>query len=194
MNTYRHRLHKLSLCWKLNTFLSLWSCEESRLKLFINLWRPGVHRLHVFYIFVFPLPPEYDQEQPWLVYVACRVLFYSSDFWYAKEIIVEKHMGRETLRKLWQKYQVDIVFYGHVHDYERPCLCFRYEQVICMLILYGFLACKSMLDIQLILDFNYLFVAAYTEFIRIQFIKMPWSYAFDFKLNRSICIWLQTKQ
>ncbi|KAI9174932.1 hypothetical protein LWI28_024863 [Acer negundo] len=28
-------------------------------------------------------------------------------------------MGRESLQKLWQKYKVDIAFYGHVHNYER---------------------------------------------------------------------------
>jgi predicted phosphohydrolase len=30
-------------------------------------------------------------------------------------------MGREALQELWQKYKVDLAFYGHVHSYERTC-------------------------------------------------------------------------
>ncbi|KAI9079444.1 hypothetical protein K1719_038526 [Acacia pycnantha] len=30
-------------------------------------------------------------------------------------------MGRDSLQKLWQKYKVDIAFYGHIHKYERTC-------------------------------------------------------------------------
>ncbi|KAJ4835784.1 putative inactive purple acid phosphatase 24 [Turnera subulata] len=42
-------------------------------------------------------------------------------------------MGRESLQKLWQKYKVDIAFYGHVHNYERTCpiyqnQCVRWEK------------------------------------------------------------------
>ncbi|KAI3785860.1 hypothetical protein L1987_44986 [Smallanthus sonchifolius] len=29
--------------------------------------------------------------------------------------------GRGDLQKLWQKYKVDIAFYGHAHNYERTC-------------------------------------------------------------------------
>ncbi|PWA38288.1 purple acid phosphatase [Artemisia annua] len=33
--------------------------------------------------------------------------------WYAQEGSFEEPMGREHLQKLWQKYKVDITFYGH---------------------------------------------------------------------------------
>ncbi|XP_028057180.1 probable inactive purple acid phosphatase 1 [Camellia sinensis] len=61
------------------------------------------------------------QKQPWLIFLAHRVLGYSSADWYADEGSFEEPMGRESLQKLWQKYKVDIVIYGHVHNYERTC-------------------------------------------------------------------------
>ncbi|KAI3684434.1 hypothetical protein L6452_33658 [Arctium lappa] len=61
------------------------------------------------------------QKQPWLIFSAHRVLGYSSNSWYAMEGSFEEPMGREHLQKLWQKYKVDIAFYGHVHNYERTC-------------------------------------------------------------------------
>ncbi|KAK7389201.1 hypothetical protein VNO78_24036 [Psophocarpus tetragonolobus] len=61
------------------------------------------------------------QKQPWLIFAAHRVLGYSSDFWYAMKGSFEEPMGRESLQRLWQKYKVDIAFYGHVHNYERTC-------------------------------------------------------------------------
>ncbi|XP_071731767.1 nucleotide pyrophosphatase/phosphodiesterase-like [Rutidosis leptorrhynchoides] len=61
------------------------------------------------------------QQQPWLIFAANRVLGYSSSSQYAMEGSFEEPMGREDLQKLWQKYKVDIAFYGHVHDYERTC-------------------------------------------------------------------------
>ncbi|KAK7265560.1 hypothetical protein RJT34_33180 [Clitoria ternatea] len=61
------------------------------------------------------------QKQPWLIFAAHRVLGYSSDFWYGLEGSFEEPMGRESLQRLWQKYKVDIAFYGHVHNYERTC-------------------------------------------------------------------------
>lgn len=61
------------------------------------------------------------QKQPWLIFAAHRVLGYSSDFWYGVEGSFEEPMGRESLQRLWQKYKVDIAFYGHVHNYERTC-------------------------------------------------------------------------
>ncbi|XP_054820167.1 probable inactive purple acid phosphatase 27 [Prosopis cineraria] len=61
------------------------------------------------------------QKQPWLIFAAHRVLGYSSDYYYALEGSFEEPMGRESLQKLWQKYKVDIAFYGHVHNYERTC-------------------------------------------------------------------------
>ncbi|CAL5430767.1 unnamed protein product [Camellia sinensis] len=61
------------------------------------------------------------QKQPWLIFLAHRVLGYSSVDWYADEGSFEEPMGRESLQKLWQKYKVDIAIYGHVHNYERTC-------------------------------------------------------------------------
>ncbi|KAK4369649.1 hypothetical protein RND71_013441 [Anisodus tanguticus] len=61
------------------------------------------------------------QKQPWLIFAAHRVLGYSSDKWYGLEGSFEEPMGRESLQRLWQKYKVDIAFYGHVHNYERTC-------------------------------------------------------------------------
>ncbi|KAI3844997.1 hypothetical protein MKX03_014702 [Papaver bracteatum] len=51
------------------------------------------------------------QKQPWLIFATHRVLGYSSN----------EPMGRSSLQKLWQKYRVDIAYYGHVHNYERTC-------------------------------------------------------------------------
>lgn len=61
------------------------------------------------------------QRQPWLIFLAHRVLGYSSVDFYVEEGSFEEPMGREDLEKLWQKYKVDIALYGHVHNYERSC-------------------------------------------------------------------------
>jgi acid phosphatase type 7 len=47
-------------------------------------------------------------KQPWLIFAVHRVLGYSSNSWYAQEGSFEEPMGREHLKKLWQKYKVDI--------------------------------------------------------------------------------------
>ncbi|BBN00281.1 acid phosphatase type 7 [Marchantia polymorpha subsp. ruderalis] len=60
------------------------------------------------------------QKQPWLIFIAHRVLGYSSGDFYAAEGSFSEPMGRD-LQKLWQKYRVDLAFYGHVHNYERTC-------------------------------------------------------------------------
>ncbi|KAI5084178.1 hypothetical protein GOP47_0000347 [Adiantum capillus-veneris] len=60
-------------------------------------------------------------KQPWLIFAAHRVLGYSSDKYYAKEGTFAEPMARESLQKLWQKYKVDLAFFGHVHNYERTC-------------------------------------------------------------------------
>ncbi|XP_076932475.1 putative inactive purple acid phosphatase 27, partial [Bidens hawaiensis] len=60
-------------------------------------------------------------KQPWLIFSAHRVLGYSSNEWLANEGAFEEPMGRAHLQKLWQKYKVDIAFFGHVHNYERTC-------------------------------------------------------------------------
>lgn len=61
------------------------------------------------------------QKQPWLIFAAHRVLGYSTADFYGDEGSFEEPMGRESLQRLWQKYRVDIAFYGHVHNYERTC-------------------------------------------------------------------------
>ncbi|KAK1422387.1 hypothetical protein QVD17_25476 [Tagetes erecta] len=61
------------------------------------------------------------QKQPWLIFASHRVLGYSSNSWIADEGEFEEPTGRAHLQKLWQKYKVDIAFYGHVHNYERTC-------------------------------------------------------------------------
>ncbi|KAI7725041.1 hypothetical protein M8C21_004032, partial [Ambrosia artemisiifolia] len=69
------------------------------------------------------------KKQPWLIFSAHRVLGYSSNSWYAMEGSFEEPMGREHLQKLWQKYKVDIAFYGHVHNYERTCPIYQNQCV-----------------------------------------------------------------
>lgn len=69
------------------------------------------------------------QKQPWLIFAAHRVLGYSSDFYYGLEGSFEEPMGRESLQGLWQKYKVDIAFYGHVHNYERTCPIYQVSTI-----------------------------------------------------------------
>ncbi|KAL2458348.1 putative inactive purple acid phosphatase 27 [Forsythia ovata] len=69
------------------------------------------------------------RKQPWLIFAAHRVLGYSSDKWYGLEGSFEEPMGRESLQKLWQKYKVDIAFFGHVHNYERTCPIYQNQCV-----------------------------------------------------------------
>lgn len=81
-------------------------------------WREGTEQ----YKFIEHCLASADRrKQPWLIFAAHRVLGYSSNDWYAEEGSFEEPMGRESLQKLWQKYRVDIAFYGHVHNYERTC-------------------------------------------------------------------------
>ncbi|XP_049413651.1 probable inactive purple acid phosphatase 27 isoform X2 [Solanum stenotomum] len=68
-------------------------------------------------------------KQPWLIFAAHRVLGYSSNDWYANEGSFEEPMGREHLQKLWQKYKVDMAFFGHVHNYERVCPIYQNQCV-----------------------------------------------------------------
>ncbi|XP_077250331.1 putative inactive purple acid phosphatase 27 [Tasmannia lanceolata] len=69
------------------------------------------------------------QKQPWLIFAVHRVLGYSSDYRYGVEGSFEEPMGRESLQRLWQKYKVDIAFYGHVHNYERTCPIYQNQCV-----------------------------------------------------------------
>lgn len=81
-------------------------------------WREGTEQ----YKFIEKCLASVDrQKQPWLIFSAHRVLGYSSNSWYGLEGAFEEPMGRESLQKLWQKYRVDIAFFGHVHNYERTC-------------------------------------------------------------------------
>ncbi|KAH7673417.1 Phosphodiesterase I protein [Dioscorea alata] len=81
-------------------------------------WRPGTEQ----YKFIEHCLASVDRrKQPWLIFLAHRVLGYSSGSFYGIEGSFEEPMGRESLQELWQKYKVDIAFYGHVHNYERTC-------------------------------------------------------------------------
>ncbi|AEE84973.1 Iron/zinc purple acid phosphatase-like C-terminal domain [Arabidopsis suecica] len=81
-------------------------------------WREGTEQ----YKFIENCLATVDRKtQPWLIFIAHRVLGYSTNDWYGKEGTFEEPMGRESLQKLWQKYKVDLAFYGHVHNYERTC-------------------------------------------------------------------------
>ncbi|KAL5815024.1 hypothetical protein ACOSQ3_025823 [Xanthoceras sorbifolium] len=89
-------------------------------------WREGSEQ----YRFIEQCLASVDrQKQPWLIFAAHRVLGYSSDYWYGQEGSFEEPMGRESLQKLWQKYKVDIAFYGHVHNYERTCPIYQNQCV-----------------------------------------------------------------
>ncbi|XP_062111438.1 probable inactive purple acid phosphatase 1 [Humulus lupulus] len=81
-------------------------------------WREGTEQ----YRFIENCLASVDrQKQPWLIFLAHRVLGYSSGDFYVDEGSFGEPMGRESLQKLWQKYKVDIAIYGHVHNYERTC-------------------------------------------------------------------------
>ena len=81
-------------------------------------WREGTEQ----YNFIEHCLASTDRKtQPWLIFLAHRVLGYSSASWYAEQGSFAEPMGRESLQKLWQKYKVDIAIYGHVHNYERTC-------------------------------------------------------------------------
>ncbi|XP_019088744.1 PREDICTED: probable inactive purple acid phosphatase 24 [Camelina sativa] len=81
-------------------------------------WREGTEQ----YQFIERCLASVDRKtQPWLIFMAHRVLGYSTNDWYGQEGTFEEPMGRESLQKLWQKYKVDLAFYGHVHNYERSC-------------------------------------------------------------------------
>ncbi|KAK0586414.1 hypothetical protein LWI29_006494 [Acer saccharum] len=89
-------------------------------------WREGSEQ----YRFIEQCLASVDRrKQPWLIFAAHRVLGYSSDYWYAQEGSFAEPMGRESLQKLWQKYKVDVAFYGHVHNYERTCPIYQNQCV-----------------------------------------------------------------
>ncbi|XP_027100146.1 probable inactive purple acid phosphatase 1 isoform X1 [Coffea arabica] len=81
-------------------------------------WREGTEQ----YKFIEHCLASVDRrKQPWLIFLAHRVLGYSSSFWYTYRGTFAEPMGKEDLQKLWQKYKVDIAIFGHVHNYERTC-------------------------------------------------------------------------
>lgn len=81
-------------------------------------WREGTEQ----YEFIESCLATVDRKkQPWLVFIAHRVLGYSSGFFYGVDGSFAEPMSRQSLQKLWQKYRVDLAFYGHVHNYERTC-------------------------------------------------------------------------
>ncbi|CAM8981825.1 unnamed protein product [Rhodiola kirilowii] len=89
-------------------------------------WREGSEQ----YKFIEQCLASVDRrKQPWLIFAAHRVLGYSSNSWYGQEGSFEEPMGRESLQKLWQRYKVDIAFYGHVHNYERTCPIYQNQCV-----------------------------------------------------------------
>ncbi|XP_042378596.1 nucleotide pyrophosphatase/phosphodiesterase-like isoform X1 [Zingiber officinale] len=89
-------------------------------------WREGSEQ----YAFIEDCLASVDRKkQPWLIFAAHRVLGYSSGMNYVLEGSFEEPMGRESLQKLWQKYRVDIAFYGHVHNYERTCPIYQNQCV-----------------------------------------------------------------
>ncbi|KAL8143944.1 hypothetical protein V2J09_016976 [Rumex salicifolius] len=89
-------------------------------------WREGTEQ----YKFIERCLASADrQKQPWLIFAGHRVLGYSSDYYYGQEGSFEEPMGRESLQKLWQKYKVDLAFYGHVHNYERTCPIYQNQCV-----------------------------------------------------------------
>ncbi|KAK6920512.1 Purple acid phosphatase, N-terminal [Dillenia turbinata] len=89
-------------------------------------WREGTEQYH----FIEKCLASADRKkQPWLIFAAHRVLGYSSDKYYALEGSFDEPMGRESLQKLWQKYKVDMAFFGHVHNYERTCPMYQNQCV-----------------------------------------------------------------
>lgn len=88
-------------------------------------WRPGTEQ----YKFIEHCLASVDRrKQPWLIFLAHRVLGYSSGSFYGIKGSFEEPMGRESLQELWQKYKVDIAFYGHAHNYERTCPVYQVKE------------------------------------------------------------------
>ncbi|KAM0834857.1 hypothetical protein ACQ4PT_063320 [Festuca glaucescens] len=81
-------------------------------------WREGTEQ----YKFIERCLATVDRgKQPWLVFIAHRVLGYSSGFSYGYNGAFAEPMARQSLEKLWRRHRVDVAFYGHVHQYERTC-------------------------------------------------------------------------
>jgi hypothetical protein len=90
-------------------------------------WREGTEQ----YKFIENCFATVDRKkQPWLIFMAHRVLGYSSGYFYGIDGTFAEPSSRQSLQKLWQKYRVDIAFYGHVHNYERTCPIYDVESII----------------------------------------------------------------
>ncbi|KAJ7521995.1 hypothetical protein O6H91_19G078000 [Diphasiastrum complanatum] len=81
-------------------------------------WREGTKQ----YAFIENCLASVDRlRQPWLIFMAHRVLGYSSTTYYASQGTFGEPMSKNSFQALWQKYKVDLAFYGHAHVYERTC-------------------------------------------------------------------------
>uniref|UniRef100_A0A0E0FDF3 Multifunctional fusion protein n=1 Tax=Oryza meridionalis TaxID=40149 RepID=A0A0E0FDF3_9ORYZ len=90
-------------------------------------WRPGTEQ----YKFIEQCLSSVDrQKQPWPIFLAHRVLGYSSCSYYEEQGTFGEPMGRDTIEELLQKYRVDLAFYGHVHSYERTCPVYQSQCVV----------------------------------------------------------------
>lgn len=87
------------------------------------------------------------QKQPWLIFAAHRPVGYSSGSIYGLEGSFAEPMGRESLQKLWQKYKVDIAFYGHVHNYERTCPIYQVITLTNFTMLFHFILCQFVIHL-----------------------------------------------
>ena len=123
-------LHSICLSIKMSTVFCRYSTDYGMFHFCIadseHDWREGSEQ----YKFIEKCLASADRKkQPWLIFAAHRVLGYSSSYWQSGSY--GEPMGRESLQKLWQKYKVDIAFFGHVHNYERTCPI--YQVCLCLI-------------------------------------------------------------
>lgn len=96
-----------------------------------NDWREGTEQ----YEFIEKcLTSANRHKQPWPILAGHRVLGYSSNSSYAEQGSFEEPMGESSLQKLWQKYRVDLAFWGHVHSYERTCKIYEVNIFVTFLV------------------------------------------------------------
>ncbi|KAM1209502.1 hypothetical protein FF1_015191 [Malus domestica] len=99
--------------------------QRASVRAYPHDWREGSEQ----YRFIEKCIATADRnKQPWLIFVAHRVLGYSANSWYGMEGQFSDSMGRDDMQKLWQTYKVGHC--GHVHDYERICPIY---QITCFL-------------------------------------------------------------
>lgn len=61
------------------------------------------------------------QKQPWLIFAANIV---PGPYIDGKDPLRGRYLNKPML-KLWQKYNMDIAFYGGDHNYERSCAVYK---------------------------------------------------------------------